>query len=160
MRKRSKYRPKGVLLNPVGYVLESMTALNGHGDVVLTVRLKNHAAMTALTQGTATRKDIDTLIQVVNVTEALYRLGFGAEYAAEVKAGMGALLEVGRRGAQTHRFVLKAQEMTALNVLMELHDAQLDIITVKDMERATKLVREEYRLKRAIPINTQPKENH
>ena len=160
MRKRSKYRPKGMLLNPVGYVLESMTSLSNHGDAVLTVRLKNHAAMTALTRGTATRKDIDTLIQMVNVTEALYRLGFGAEYAAEVKAGMEALLEVGRRGAQTHRFVLKALEMNALNVLMELHDAQLNIITVKDMERAVQIVREDHRLKRVTPINTQPKENH
>ena len=59
---------------------------------------------------------------------------------------------MGKRGAETGRFILRAEEMTALNTLMELHDAQMDVITVKDMERAFKIVDEEYRQRKMRPI--------
>jgi len=35
-----------------------------------------------------------------------------------------------------------------------MHDAQLEVITLKDMERAYKLVLEEFRQKKVIPIVT------
>jgi hypothetical protein len=47
--------------------------------------------------------------------------------------------------------------MKALNTIMELHDAQLEVITVKDMERAFKLVLEEFRQKRMRVIITKEK---
>jgi hypothetical protein len=59
---------------------------------------------------------------------------------------------VGKRGAESGRFVLKAAEMTALNEFMELHDAQMEVVTLKDMDEAIALVREEYRLKKMTPI--------
>ena len=111
---------------------------------MIDLKIKNHDAMAALTQGRATRNDIETLINMVNVTEALYRLGFGADYADVVKQGLDALHELGKRGAQAGRFVVKAQEMTALNTIMELHDAQMEIITIKDMEKAIDLVHKEF----------------
>ena len=152
MRKKSKYRPKPVLTNPLAYVLESLTPVSMHDNFLLDLKIKNHAALTALTQGRATRQDVDTLIQMANVTEALYRMGFGTEYKDVVKEGMDALLAVGRRGATTDRFVLKATEMSALNTIMELHDAQMDVIVVKDMENAIKLVRGELYAGRFNPI--------
>jgi hypothetical protein len=42
--------------------------------------------------------------------------------------------------------------MNALNEAMELHDAQLEVITLKDMENAIKLVNEELRQKKMRPI--------
>jgi hypothetical protein len=44
--------------------------------------------------------------------------------------------------------------MKALRTIMELHDAQLEVITVKDMERAHNLVLEEFRQKKMRPIVT------
>lgn len=144
MRKRSRYRSKGVLINPVAYVLEGMKPVRYHDDYLLTLKIKNHDSMTALTQGRAVRLDIDTLINMVNVTEALYRLGFGDDYGDVVRDGLDALLEIGKRGAQSGRFVVKAQEMTALNTVMELHDAQMELVTIKDMERAIDMVNKEF----------------
>lgn len=144
MRKRSKYRPKGVLINPLGYVLEGLSPVRTHDSFMIDLKIKNHDAMTALTQGRATRNDIDTLINMVNVTEALYRLGFGADYGDVVQQGLDALHELGKRGSQAGRFVVKAQEMTALNTIMELHDAQMEVITIKDMEKAIDLVHKEF----------------
>lgn len=152
MRKRSKYRPKGIILNPIGYVMESMTPVSKHDSYAVDLKIKNHMAMTHLTKGVATRDDIDKLIAVVNVVEALYRLGFGREYKDEVNAGLDALHAVAKRGATTGKFILRSQEMLALNSVMELHDAQLDVVTVKDMEQALRLVEQEYRAKKMRPI--------
>ena len=156
MRKRSKYRPKPVLQNPLGYVLESITPVSQHDSYLVDLKIKNHGAMTALTRGLATRQDIDVLIPAVNIVEALYRMGFGRDYFPEVRAGLDALFEVGVRGAESGRFVLKASEMDALNTVMELHDAQLEVITVKDVDNALKLVMEDFRQKRMRAIK--PKE--
>jgi hypothetical protein len=109
-------------------------------------------ALTNLTKGIAVRQDIDTLIQAVNMVEALYRLGFGREYAEEVRAGLDSLHAVGVRGAASGRFILKSEEMNALNVAMELHDAQLEVTTLKDMENAIKLVNEELRQRKMRSI--------
>lgn len=144
MRKRSKYRPKGVFINPVAYVVESLTPVAQHGSFLMDLKIKNHAALTALTRGEAVLADIDTLIAAVNITEALYRLGFGREYGDVVKDGLTALREVAGRGAATGRFLLRGPEMAALNLAMELHDAQLDLCVVKDIERATALIVKEH----------------
>ena len=139
-------------MNTMGYVLEGMAPVAQHDSFLVDLKIKNHGALTALTKGMATRKDIDTLIQAGNIVEALYRLGFGRDYFPEVRAGLDALYEVGVRGAESGRFVLKASEMDALNTVMELHDAQLEIITVKDMGAAFKLVIDEFRKKKMRAI--------
>ena len=152
MRKRSKYRPKKVLVNPVGYVLEGMTPVGKHDSFLLDLKIKNHLSMSSLTQGKATREDMDKLINMANIAEALYRLGFGADYKDVLQEGSSALLAIARRGAETNRFVLWGVEMKALNTLMELHDAQMEVITVKDMERAVALVENERKQRRMTSI--------
>lgn len=140
MRKRSKYKPRAVLANPVAWVLEGMTPVAHHDSYLIDLKIKNHGAMAALTQGRATRVEIDALIAMSNVIEALWTLGFGTEYEDVIVAGQAALIEVGRRGLTTGKFILRASEMTALNELMELHDAQMDVITIRDMDRALAVV--------------------
>jgi 5-formyltetrahydrofolate cyclo-ligase len=144
MRKRSAYRPKPVLVNPLLYVLESFRPVRAHDSYLVDLKIKNHGAMSNLTKGLADKEDVDALINMVNVVEALYRLGFGREYGEVVKDGLDALHDLGRRGVQTGRFILKAQEMSHLNLIMELHDAQMDLVTIKDMERAIDLVNKEF----------------
>jgi hypothetical protein len=123
-----------------------------HEQYLVELKIKNHLAMTTLTRGEATRSDIDTLIASVNIVEALYRLGFGKEYADVVRDGLDALRDVGRRGVESGRFILKSTEMNALNLVMELHDAQMDLITIKDMDKAVELVKEEFRQRKMRPI--------
>ena len=152
MRKRSKYRPKGVRLDAMAYVQESMTPVAECTNVLVTMRLKNHAALTELTQGRAVKGDLTVLISAVNMTEALCRRGFGDEYNDVIKDGLAALRAVGARGLLSGKYILRAAEMHALNEAMQLHDAQLDIITIKDMENALADIYEEIRNKRATPI--------
>ena len=152
MRKRSKYRPRNVIVNPIGYVIENMTPIAEHDSFLVDLKLVNHMAMATLTKGEAVKADINVLISALNVMESLWRMGFGVEYRGVVDKGLRALRSVGGRGIESNKFILKADEMAALNEAMELHDAQLEIITVKDMERALRIVHDEIKHKRATPI--------
>lgn len=156
MRKKSKYRPKPVLVNPLGYVLEGMTAVRAHETSGLDLKIKNHLALANLTKGNGTRSDVNTMIAMGNITEALHRMGFGTEYAGEIKAGINALYAVAMRGQGNNRFILRAEEMKALNTLCDLHDAQLEIITLKDMGRAVELVEKEHRSGKMRKVTKQP----
>lgn len=145
MRKRSKYRPRAVLANPVAYVMESITPVAAHDSYLVDLKIKNHGAMAALTRGQATRADMDTLIAMSNMIEALWILGFGKEYEAIMCAGQAAIIAVGRRGLDAGKFILRASEMSALNDLMELHDAQMEVVTVGDIERGIAVIRKRER---------------
>jgi hypothetical protein len=140
MKKRSKYRPKGVLINPVAYVVEGLKPVKEHDSYLMDMRIKNHGAMTALTQGQADEAQINFLIHMSNISEALCIMGFKQEYVELILEGSDALLQVGRRGVATRRFVLKAEEMNAINLLMQINDEQMDMITIRDMENAIELV--------------------
>jgi len=141
MRKRSKYRPKPVLVNPLGYVIESMTPVTKHENFLLDLKIKNSESMVALMQGRATKADMDILIAMSNVTEALHQMGFGAEYQDVCVGGRIAILKIIDRARQHGRFTPTGPEIQLLNLLMELHDAQMDVITVRDIEKALALVK-------------------
>ena len=151
MKKRSKYRPKGVIQNPLAYVLEGMMPLKEHTSMSM-VEIKNHSAMYELIRGQATRKQMDILIAMHNICDALVRQGIGDDYKDCLSRGRKALYDVCCRGATTQKFVCKSEEISALNDLMELHDAQLNVITVKHMERAVQIVQSEIKAKKALEI--------
>ena len=149
MRKRSKYRPKGIRLDTMHYVKSGMMNFD-EITVAVDLRLKNHLAMESLRLGKATKDDIDILIGSFNMTEALrrFRKDFGEDWAKEIREGQDALLAMSRRGVETGKFVCKLDELSAMNLVMEIHDAQLDKATVKDLEMAIDIVEEDFRNKR------------
>ncbi len=59
---------------------------------------------------------------------------------------------MGKRGVEKGSFAFTGPEMTALKLVMDVHDAQLDNCTVKEMEMALYIVSEEIRLKKCRPI--------
>lgn len=160
MRKRSKYRPKGVILNPMAYVMEGMVPVTQHGSFLVTLKIRNHGALANLVQGKAVKRDVDELIEAFNVAEALYRLGMGREYGDVLRQAQQALLEVGSRGLTTGRFLCTGPQIKTLNMMMELHDAQLDLCTVKDIEEATRLVRRTYASGNVVRIKGITDVNH
>lgn len=153
MRKRSKYRPKGIRFDTVGYVLSGLQPALSH-SAATPMRIRIHAAMTALTQGTATRSDIDALIFAFNIAEglALVNPKLGSDWLPEIKAGQDALFNVARRGRPSLRFVLSGPEMRAMNLVMDVHEAQLEKATVLEIERATDLVHHRIQTKQARKI--------
>lgn len=152
MRKKSKYKPRALLQDPMGFVKERVATVTSHADYLTTLKIRNHGALTSVTQGRATKQDIDLLIAAFNISEALYRRGFGTDYKREVVAGQTALRAVAARGAESGRFILRAEEMNALNDMMELHDAQMGAISVLDLEQAIIDVRREFYAGKMIKI--------
>ena len=153
MRKRSKYKPKGVMLDTMAWVMSGMKPINEVDSAGLTLKIKNHDALTNITQGRGTRDDVDIVIAAMNVTEALALLGKGKDWHTEIRAAQDAVLKMAQRGlAKGDKFVFTGAEMQAVNLCMDVHDAQLDNCTVSELEKALKLVAQEIKAKRARMI--------
>ena len=156
MRKRSKYKPKGVRLDNMTWVQAGLKKVDAIGAGT-TLKIRNHDAMNNLRMGTAVRRDIDALIDALNVTEALANRGIGEDWKPEIRAAQDAILDLARRGvANDYRFIARGPELVALNLIMEVHDAQLDTVTVKQLETAMADVMESLRLKKMRPIVERP----
>ena len=147
-----KYKPRPVRLNPMGFVMENMSSLKSHTSFMLSMKIRNHGSLTLLTTGKGNQWDVETMIEMVNITEAFARLGFGQDYSNVINDGLMAVRSVGRRGVETGSYVMKAAEMNAINEIMYLHDAQMEMVTLKDMDKAIALINEERRLKKMTPI--------
>ena len=140
MRKRSKYKPKGVRLDNLAYVVSGMHVVNNVPDAGIMLKIKNHAALAAVVQGKATRDDMDVLIAALNMTEAFCIMGIGKDWRPEVRQALDHLHDMALRGLTTGRFILTGVEMKSINLAMEVHDAQLESATVRQLEQAIDIV--------------------
>jgi len=153
MRKRSKYKPKGVRIDTMAYVMSGIKRFDDV-SIALDVRIKNDTAVDILCTGKAGNAHIDILIGAFNMVEALARLceDMGADWVKEIQQAQDALLAVAQRGVATEHFICRGPELVALKLAMEIHDAQLDAATVLDIERALDLIEKEIRGGKARPI--------
>jgi len=125
----------------MAFVQETMEPIKDRNEGTV-FKLRNHQAMTALAKGNGTIIDVDVVLEALNVTEALAKLNVGTDWSAEIQAAQDALSTMASRGlANGNRFIFKAQELTAINLAMEVHDAQLDAVSVGKMIEAIFLVR-------------------
>jgi hypothetical protein len=155
MRKRSKYRPKPQYKNPVDSVIERLTPVRDHGAYLADLRIRNHQAMHALVRGTATVAEIGDLVGICNVAEGLLKTrAIGAGHEDRVNDGVAAMKAVCVRHRRDGRVTLYAAEIEALNALLELADAQLECITVDDMDKVLKYVIAEQRAGRTDRITS------
>ena len=141
MKKRSKYRPRPVLQNPLEFVLSGLKPVRDLPGVYLEVQIKNRQALEQLRKGDATKRDIDLLIGAFNITEALALLGLGYDWLSEINEAQTALLELARKGVERNmRFVMTAKQWESLKLVMDLHEEQLAQATVHDIEKAHNFV--------------------
>lgn len=148
MKKRSKYRPRGVIMDTMLFVSSGLKRV-GSVNAGITLKIRNHGALENLRLGAATREDIDVLIGAFNITEALALMRIGDDWENEIRAAQDALLAVGRRGAETGKFILRGPDLTTFNLAMEVHDAQLDACTITELEEAIRMVEKTIRAKKA-----------
>jgi len=153
MRKKSKYKPKGVRLDVMTWVQSGMKSFSSV-PLAIDIRIKNHVAIEQLRLGKANKEDIDIIIGAFNMMEGFGRMSIGNDWAEEIRAGQDALLSVAKRGVKNDmRFVATGPELKAINLSMEIHDAQLDACTVRQIEQALDIVKEDIIYKRARAIN-------
>lgn len=152
MRKRSKYRPKGVIRDTMTWLQAGMKRID-EISAGTTLKIRNHDAINSLRLGQATRREIDAIIDAMNMAEALCKRGTGGDWLPEIQAAQDNLLALARRGVENDmRFIVRGEELKALNLGMEIHDAQLEAVTVRELELAMDDVMENQRLKKMRPI--------
>ena len=153
MRKKSKYKPKGVRLDVMSWVQSGLKPFNAI-EYGVGVRIKNHDALKNLSRGEAKQADITTLVDALNMTEGFVRLrqDLGADWLNEIRAAQDALFDVVQRGVKTQRYVCKAVELTAINLALDIHDSQLDGASVRDVEDCLDIVNSVIKNKRARKI--------
>lgn len=134
---RKAYKPKGRWLSPMAYVKESMSLLcEFDPDYVLKIKLKDHSAMTAVQQGTATKRDMDNISATFNLVFGMRRTldlpdEADWEFGRTLHHANLAFKAVCSRANELGRVVCKADELQAFNDLIDLNDNLLDVVTVK-----------------------------
>jgi len=159
MRKKSKYKPRGVRLDNMSWCIAGMKKVGSLPTAGVALKLKNHEALDSILTGQGTRDHVDVLIAAMNMSEALIRIRdeLGVDWKTEIRDAQDALYTMAKRGVEKNRFAFTGPEMNAVKLVMDLHDVQLDNCSVKDMEKALEIVQEEIRLKKARPIIEKPK---
>ena len=154
MRKKSKYKPKGVRLDAMNWVVTGMTKVSAKESAYVTMHLKNMSALDSLAKGTANKKEIDIVIGVINVAEALCELGVGSEYTQIVLNASSALYDVCKRSFEINdRFICRGSELSAIKLGYEVHDAQLETTTIGMLDKALDVIDKTIRAQKAMVIS-------
>lgn len=161
MKKKSKYKPRGVRYDNLSWIVAGFKKVGTLPTAGVALKLKNHEALDSILMGQGTRSHVDILIAAVNMSEAFIcvRDDLGLDWVKEIKAAQDAIYTMGKRGHERNSFVFTGPEMTAVKLVMDLHDVQLDDCTVREMEQALFIVEEHIRLKKARPIIKQEETN-
>lgn len=133
MRKRSPYRPRPALNNNLLYILTGNLPVTDAAETVTRVKVANHGAMDSLVKGKGTGTDIVALGHMLTTAEALAKHNLGRDWLPELTEAREALNRLTMRSGN---FVMKADEIKALNLAIEVHDAQLENCTIKQLEDA------------------------
>lgn len=149
MRKRSSYRPKPVIADMLSWIKQGDLPLAAAHETMTRVQVANHSAMDSLIKGKGTGADIVALGHMLITAKALAKHNLGRDWLPELSEARAALDALTLRKGN---FVMRATEITALNLALEIHDEQLRNCTVKQLEDAIKAA------KNAIRCNHEVKE--
>ena len=134
-RKRSKYRPKGVIKDTMQFVLQGLSPLASQEDANIVLRMRNTEAHGAILNGTATANDLDVLIAMSNMATALARK-HGTDWREEIRASTDAIEAIQKRYYRWKKIQATSAELEAITLMARIHEAQLDASTVIDIEKA------------------------
>jgi len=144
MKKRSKYKPKGVRLDVMSYVKSGLLPVAKVPNAGTTLITKNHAAFDEIMFGRATKEHVDVLIHALNQAEAIAKLfpNKGGDWLPEIKEAQDAVYNMGRRWVNGSNFAFTGPELQAVKLAMSVHDQQLEETTVKELEQCIDYVAE------------------
>lgn len=146
MKKRSKYRPKPVVLNAWERVIQGVQPIKEQfGDALTVLKIKHYNALDAIKSGRAGKHEADILIACFNVAEAYACHGLGADWMREIKAAQDAVASMVHRAAKLKRYGCTGEEMQAISLGIGIHDEQLDNSTVKQLEDMVEFVERQLR---------------
>lgn len=150
---RKKYAPRPRLVDPLGFVVESVKPITEHENYLIDLKLVQHSSLEMLLKGQAKHEHIDNLLAAYNMCEGFRDLIAQKRIPLPIELDKStlirskcALLEVSRRGVKANHYICRAAEIQALNDLLQLHDELMGIVTVGQMQavweyRASRIVK-------------------
>jgi hypothetical protein len=140
-RKRSTYRPRGVIKDVMGWVKQGHEPLTADADNHMRIVTRIHGAVVALQAGTADVHDLNTLINVSNIATGYKNIDLGRDYEQEIRIGAHAVAAVRERLVKWHKVQATPAEREAISLLVDICDAQIDVSTRADFEKARAVVK-------------------
>lgn len=138
--KKKKYKPKGVRLDTMTWVLSGMKKVAEVPDAGTKLLLKNHISFDEIREGRGNTDHVDNLISMVNMAEALAHLQLGRDWLPEIREAQDAIYSMAQRGVSGKKFLFTGEELTKVQQILELHDEQLKNCPVRKMEDALDLI--------------------
>lgn len=155
MRKKSKYKPKPVIVNAWERLVQGSQSISQNfKHQLLVLQIKPYAALDSMKKGTGTWDDANTIVHALNISEAYARHGHGSDWLPEIRSGQRALHDAMQRAVKMSRITLKGEEMKALGTAIDVHNEQLENSTVLMLEKMVDYVTSELGAGRAdkLPI--------
>jgi len=152
MKKKSKYKPKQIRLDTMEFVKQGIVKVADVPVAGIKLRLQSYEAFDTIVSGEPTKDHVDTLISCGNMAETLARFGHGQDWLPEIMQAQKCILDMGRRGLKKGSFRFTGDEMQKIKLLLEIHDAQLEATTVRDMEKALDYIAKQIMAGRATPV--------
>lgn len=134
MRKRTK-RKVWPLRDPISYAMSGAQVAVEQSNIK-TYMAASHASMKALVEGNAKRIDLQHITMAHNMVCALMKQGFGEPHAEDIEASAAALDSIAKRAREKSRILGTGPELNALNFMLQIHDAMMDVISVAEYNRA------------------------
>jgi hypothetical protein len=150
MRKKSRYKPRPKLTNPLAFVLTNIQPVNAEVDSSIKMRATNHAAIDEIAHGRGTRWHMQMLIDAFNMAFVLAKRGKGSDWLPEIGQAQAALKSLAERSAKIGRYTLTGPELAAINLGLEIHDAQLDASTVGELGSAVDFIVQKINTKQIV----------
>lgn len=157
MKKKSKYKPKGIRLDAMTWVLSGMKKVADVPDAGTQLLLKNHVSFDEIREGRGNKDHVDILINMVNMAEALAHLQLGRDWLPEIGEAQDAIYAMAQRGVSGKKFLFTGEELSKVQQILELHDEQLKNCPVKVMEQALELIAKNFqhhKMRKIEPLET------
>lgn len=136
MRKKSSYKPRPVLLDTLQHVRVGMQKADTSNGEIRSIRIRNHLALASIMTLKPTLSDLSVLTQSFNVAISLAVQGLEREAYQDLFDASDAIERCALRGEVT------ADDAEDVRAGLVVHDRQLDLATVKQIEIAIKFKRE------------------
>ena len=157
MKKRSKYKPKGVRLDTLSWVISGLKKIPDVPNAGTSLLLKNHVSFDEIREGRGNKDHVDNLISMVNMAEALALRQLGRDWLPEIREAQDAIFAMAQRGVSGKSFLFTGEELKSVQTILELHDEQLNNCSVRMLELALEDIAKEFKhnkMRRIEPLET------
>lgn len=140
MKKRSRYKPRPVIANPIAFVLTNVSTLSSEKSREIALRAISHSALDEISKGRGNSEHLRVLVDAFNMAFVLAKRGKGKDWLPEIGNAQAALHMLADRSAKIGRYTFTGPEMQAVRLGLEIHDAQLDETSIGELGSAADYV--------------------